>query len=657
MARFTGPAGEGSGAPGPQGDPGPAGADGADGTNGTNGADGLDGAQGDPGADALWNYTGEYNGGASYAVGDIATYDGQLWYRFNSNGGNVGDTPSPGLWNLLAAKGADGADGADGTNGTNGADFGIYYLGNYVSTNGYITDIAVVRGSDGQLYLAKASGQLGDPINYQSNGQWEVWIPKGADGAQGDTGLTGDTGPQGDTGLTGDTGPTGPQGDIGLTGDTGPTGPQGESFSYRGAYGGAEIIYNLNDVVTYNGASYICLSNSVSGSQPDSLVFWDVFVEKGSTGPTGATGPGFTFRGPYDSGTQYYVNHVVTYQGSSWICIQTINGTAPAENTWWTIFVPQGDTGSTGPQGDTGLTGDTGPTGPQGDIGLTGDTGPTGPQGEPGVSGTTAVLAHQVKAGEALTKGQAVYVSSADGTNMIVSKASNAMESTSSKTMGLITTDLALNGQGTLITEGLLAGLNTNTANAGDPVWLGTDGNLIYGLLNKPSAPAHLVFIGIVTRANTNNGEIFVKCQNGFEVRELHDAVIEANGSVTDNEVFAYDSTSGMWKNQTAAEAGLQALEDTGWQTVSTFANSFTGTNVSYRKINNIVYLRGNVSGGTAGTGAFTLPLGYRLAIEGVYVAQQYGTANMMYVTIGADGVVAPNTSSAWLSGISYPIG
>lgn len=263
-----------------------------------------------------------------------------------------------------------GPQGEIGLTGATGADFGIYYLGNYVSTNGYVTDIAVVRGSDGQLYLAKASGQLGDPINYQTNGQWEVWIPKGADGAQ-------------------------------------------------------------------------------------------------------------------------------------------------------------------GPQGEQGI------------------------QGDPGVSGTTAVLAHQVKAGEALTKGQAVYVSSADGTNMIVSKASNTLESTSSKTMGLITTSLANNGQGTLLTEGLLSGLNTNGANAGDPVWLGTDGNLIYGLANKPSAPAHLVFIGIVTRANANNGEIFVKCQNGFEVRELHDAVIESNGSVTDNEVFAYDSASGMWKNQTAAEANL----------------------------------------------------------------------------------------------------
>lgn len=162
------------------------------------------------------------------------------------------------------------------------------------------------------------------------------------------------------------------------------------------------------------------------------------------------------------------------------------------------------------------------------------------------IAATASTLQHEVKAGEAMTKGQAVYVSSADGTNMIVSKASNVSEATSSKTMGLIIQNLATNGKGYVITEGLLAGLNTSSATAGDPVWLGTGGNLIYGLINKPAAPAHLVFIGIVTRANPSNGEIFVRVQNGFELQELHNVSIT---SVAGGNQLEYDSTTSLWKN------------------------------------------------------------------------------------------------------------
>ena len=73
-------------------------------------------------------------------------------------------------------------------------------------------------------------------------------------------------------------------------------------------------------------------------------------------------------------------------------------------------------------------------------------------------AGYTSAIKHEVKAGVAINKGQAVYVSSSDGTNMIVSKASNASEATSSKTMGLLETSLAINGKGNVVTEGLLAG-------------------------------------------------------------------------------------------------------------------------------------------------------------------------------------------------------
>lgn len=157
-------------------------------------------------------------------------------------------------------------------------------------------------------------------------------------------------------------------------------------------------------------------------------------------------------------------------------------------------------------------------------------------------------LQHTVKAGVAINKGQAVYVTGADGTNMVVGLASNASEATSSKTMGLLDATVSTNGFANVVTEGLLAGLDTSTAGSeGDPVWLGTGGNLIYGLINKPYAPAHLVFIGIVTRKNNSNGEIFVKVQNGFELKEIHDVDL-ITSAPTAGQLLRYNS-DGLWKN------------------------------------------------------------------------------------------------------------
>jgi hypothetical protein len=174
-----------------------------------------------------------------------------------------------------------------------------------------------------------------------------------------------------------------------------------------------------------------------------------------------------------------------------------------------------------------------------------------------GLGGGTATsasrLQHTVKYAQQINIGQAVYVSSADGTNMIVSKADNASESTSSKTLGLAIETGNINHQGAVITEGLLEGLDTSTATIGDAVWLGTNGNLIfwhYGLTNKPVAPAHLVFIGVVTRVNANNGEIFVKVQNGFEIDELHDLSVVGRAN---NTVLGYNSSTLLHEFKTIA--------------------------------------------------------------------------------------------------------
>lgn len=138
----------------------------------------------------------------------------------------------------------------------------------------------------------------------------------------------------------------------------------------------------------------------------------------------------------------------------------------------------------------------------------------------------TSTVKHNVRAGETLTIGTPVYVTGYTAGNMVVSKASNASEVASSKVMGLTAQALAKNAIGYVIAEGLVQNVNTSAAAIGDPVWLGVSGALLFGVANKPVAPAHLVFIGIVTKIGTTTGEIWCKPQNGFELEELHNVLI-----------------------------------------------------------------------------------------------------------------------------------
>lgn len=161
-------------------------------------------------------------------------------------------------------------------------------------------------------------------------------------------------------------------------------------------------------------------------------------------------------------------------------------------------------------------------------------------------------LKQDYKATEAITIGQAVYVSGANGSNALISKASNASESTSARTLGLAAQTFATNDIGLVVTDGFLSGLNTGTAVAGDPVYLGTNGNLIYGAANKPYAPAHLVYIGDVTRASATNGEILVKIGNGFEIDELHNVSAR---TPSNNDGLFFNSTNSLWENKSIATA------------------------------------------------------------------------------------------------------
>lgn len=180
--------------------------------------------------------------------------------------------------------------------------------------------------------------------------------------------------------------------------------------------------------------------------------------------------------------------------------------------------------------------------------------------------------------GSSLTKGQAVYINGALGSNPTLSLAIASGESTSSKTLGLLKQNLAINEFGYVVSEGILDGINTDSATAdGDPMWLSptVSGNIIYGLANKPHAPDHLVFLGYVLRKQQNNGRVYVKVQNGYELEELHNV---ATTGVTNGQFLQYNSSSGLWMPTSSGNFSTLQVNGTG---VSLSGHTHTSTNIT----------------------------------------------------------------------------
>jgi len=238
---------------------------------------------------------------------------------------------------------------------------------------------------------------------------------------------------------------------------------------------------------------------------------------------------------------------------------------------------------------------------------------------------------NRVKAGVAINKGQAVYVTGADGTNIIVGLASNTTEATSSKTLGLLNATVAINGMADVVQIGRLSGLNTLSATVGDPVWLGTGGNLIYGLINKPYAPAHLVFIGVVTRVNVSNGEIFINVQNGFELNEIHDVDIKTTVPVN-GDILGYNGT--LWVNKTIAQwLGYTPANASG---TTNYVSKFTGTTTLG---NSLIYDNGTNVGINNTTPNYALDV-----IGSASISSNIYTNNVFGLSFGTVGYANSNT-------------
>ena len=180
-----------------------------------------------------------------------------------------------------------------------------------------------------------------------------------------------------------------------------------------------------------------------------------------------------------------------------------------------------------------------------------------------------ARVVNKVTPNTTLTKAayQAVRVSGAQGQRLAVELAQANNDANSADTIGLVTETINANQEGFIMTVGQLENINTTGSLQGE-TWV--DGDVLYlspttaGAITKvkPTGNGHIVVIGYVEYAHVNNGKIFVKVMNGWELDELHDVAIV---SPANNEALIYESATSLWKNKTIASAlGYTPISGTG---------------------------------------------------------------------------------------------
>jgi hypothetical protein len=159
-----------------------------------------------------------------------------------------------------------------------------------------------------------------------------------------------------------------------------------------------------------------------------------------------------------------------------------------------------------------------------------------------------------------INKGQPVYAFGAAGNRMSVKLASNLQDSTSAQTVGVVfSSSIAAGQKGFIITQGVISGLNTAAYSPGAQLYLGATAGTLTS--TKPYAPNHLVYIGIVERANAGNGQIYIKPQNGYELNELHDVDL-ITSLPTNNQVLSYQTgTPNLWKNKNVIDIAPASLK------------------------------------------------------------------------------------------------
>jgi len=204
--------------------------------------------------------------------------------------------------------------------------------------------------------------------------------------------------------------------------------------------------------------------------------------------------------------------------------------------------------------------------------------------------------------GATLTKGTIVYISGATGNKPTVSKAIATGDSTSAQTFGFVQEDIANNANGYVVVVGDLTGVDTSAFNEGDQLYLSSTTAGAF-TSTKQYAPAHLVYVGIVTRSHPTLGQIEVNIQNGYEMDELHNVSAQ---NPSNGDILQFVTSTGLWTKVAGSTTNISEGTNL-YYTAARFNSAFAGkTTTDLTEGTNLYFTnaraRGAISLTTSGT-------------------------------------------------------
>jgi hypothetical protein len=147
-------------------------------------------------------------------------------------------------------------------------------------------------------------------------------------------------------------------------------------------------------------------------------------------------------------------------------------------------------------------------------------------------------------------------VQTAQGQRLAVDYALADSDANSADTIGVVYENINKNQTGRIINIGEITGINTTGSIQGES-W--SDGDSLFlsatiegGITNiRPTAPNHGVRLGYVVYSHVNQGKIYIKIDNGYELGEIHDVYAP---TPTNNDGIFWSSGTTRYENKSLSD-------------------------------------------------------------------------------------------------------